>query len=297
MKISVLICTYNRGALIEGCLASLIKHGTTQPDEIIIVDGNNGILKSMVDEWRKLFKNIKIIPTKNINLACSRNLGLFHCSGDIIALTDDDVRVSKDWIKSLRRLYTDNSGAGVIGGKIIATGNSFIERLADVVIFPFGDKAKYVRTVAGANCSYRREVIDAVGAYDESLLRGEDVDYNWRAIKQGYKVYYDPSLVVFHQHRSTFFALLRQVFMYGRYYYLVRSKWKDMYCVYPHDFRSVKSFFKCGWFFIGCFILPFFEAAKVKGLYYKIALVPFMVVYHIAWKAGIVFQRLKTGKT
>ena len=37
MKISVFICTYNRGKLISGTLKSLINNQTIKPDEIVVV--------------------------------------------------------------------------------------------------------------------------------------------------------------------------------------------------------------------------------------------------------------------
>ena len=89
--ISVFICTYNRGNLINGTLEALINNQTRYPNEIIIVNGGgeNDCQKTL-EKWQKEFSSLKIIQTKNKNLAASRNVGIAHCSGDLILQTDDD---------------------------------------------------------------------------------------------------------------------------------------------------------------------------------------------------------------
>ena len=77
MKTTVFICTYNRGKLISGTLQSIINNQIRKPDEIIIVNGGGEKdCKEVLDEWKKVFTPLKIINTKNKNLASSRNIGL-----------------------------------------------------------------------------------------------------------------------------------------------------------------------------------------------------------------------------
>jgi GT2 family glycosyltransferase len=288
MKVSVLICTYKRERLLEQCLYALIKCSSELPDEIIIVDGDEGKTANIITTWQKKFSNIKLIPTKNINPSISRNIGLVHCAGDIIALTDDDVEVTGDWIKKIKQLHEEHPEAGAIGGRIISVGDNLLGKVADSVIFPFPDKAGYIRTVATANASYKKEAIEKVGRFDETLFRGEDVDYNWRVLQKGYKIYYDPQLIVKHHHRASWRGLLRQVFMYGKAYYLVRCKWKDMYCVYPHRLAVLKDFLKLGYFFIGIFMEPAFQLKKIKGIFGKAIIYPLLVIMQVSWRYGII---------
>ena len=79
MKISVLICTYKRRDLLDECLKSLIEDSQDLPDEIIIVDGEEGQIGDIVSKWQRRFVPIILVPTKNINLAASRNKGLSFC--------------------------------------------------------------------------------------------------------------------------------------------------------------------------------------------------------------------------
>jgi glycosyltransferase involved in cell wall biosynthesis len=290
MKVSVLICTYKREAMLDKCLHCLIEGSAQKPDEIVVVDGDQGATGDIITRWKQTFSNIKMVPTKNINLAASRNIGLKQCRGDIVALTDDDVEVSRTWIAKIRGLHREHAETGGIGGRVIGSGQRLIDKVADLVIFPFGDRTGYVQTVSGANASYKREAIKECGDYDEALFRGEDVDYNWRILKSGRKIYYDPALIVYHHHRSNWRGLLKQLFAYGRAYYLIRGKWQDMYSVYPHNPWTLRGLLKLVYFFAGVIFEPLLLLRKVKAVPDKCAALPFLILCHLAWKCGIVTE-------
>jgi len=224
----------------------LINNQTRKPDEIVIVNGGGkSNCQSTLDKWKRIFPQIKIIKVENVNLAVSRNVGLPFCQGDLILQTDDDARPLSDWIEKLEKAHARYPTAGVIGGDVIdAGGRSFLSRIADVATFPHHDRIHLVRNVPGVNSSYKREVIEQVGKYDLSLFRGEDVDYNWRAIQLGWDVLYIPDIKVSHFHRPTWKGLFFQHYMYGRAHFLVRSKWPEMYSPYPKKIDSIYTFLK-----------------------------------------------------
>lgn len=300
MKTSVFICTYNRGSLIDGTLRALIADQTMRPDEIVVVNGGGeNDCEPILTKWKKVFPALREIKTKNINLATSRNIGLPMCKGDIIIQTDDDAEPFPNWIERLVEEHKRHPEAGVIGGNVIdASGEGLLFKIADATTFTHfsGDDYVEARTVPGVNSSYKREVIEKVGKYDTEMFRGEDVDYNWRCIKTGYKVLSFPDIKVYHHHRATWKGLYNQQYMYGRAYLLVRRKWKDMYCCYPHKITSVREFLKSVYFTI----IPFIDQARklkhVKGLVNKILAYPIMVSIGYNWHRGVLTQYLKERK-
>jgi GT2 family glycosyltransferase len=227
-------------------LDALINNQNRIPDEIIIVNGGGeNDCQKILEKWQKEFPAINIIQTKNKNLAASRNVGLAYCSGDLILQTDDDARPFPNWIEEMVTAHKNNPDYGVIGGRVIdASRGNFLSKIADITTFPNHNSTQKVRSVPGVNSSYKKEVIESVGEYDETLFRGEDVDYNWRAIKNGWKVVYIPEIKVYHVHRPTWNGLLKQHYMYGRAHFLVRSKWPEMYSPYPQKIDSIYSFLK-----------------------------------------------------
>jgi GT2 family glycosyltransferase len=351
MKVSVLICTYNRSDLLAQCLDALICRTTEKPDEIVVVNGGDERSDEVVeaakskelrakgeeqgsetrgqrsgvggqgsenrgqgseirgqkskgggqndpevsDSQSAICKSIeiKLVKTVNKNLAASRNVGLLHCSGDIIAMTDDDAEVFPDWITQIKRLHAEHPEAGVVGGAVVgADSDSFISRLADRVTFSSPATARYVRTLPGVNVSYKRAIVDGVGPQDETLFRGEDVDYNWRARKLGYEVYYDPALRVLHHHRPTLRKFLHQHYMYGRAYYLVRSKWPDMYCVYPHTLRMPRDILKAINFAAAPFYEPLQYAWRLDRFADRLPAYPVLLANQLAWRGGMIRQML-----
>ena len=159
--------------------------------------------------------------------------------------TDDDARPFPNWIEEMVKAHKNNPDCGVIGGRVIdASRGNFLSKIADIATFPNHKKVRKVRSVPGVNSSYKKEVIEMIGDYDETLFRGEDVDYNWRAIQSGWDVLYCPEIKVKHLHRPTWKGLFQQHFMYGRAHYLVRRKWPTMYSHYPLKISSIKSLLK-----------------------------------------------------
>ena len=174
--------------------------------------------------------------------------------------------------------------------------NSFLSRLADVATFPSPPQPGYVRTLPGVNISYKREVLGRLGSQDETLFRGEDVDYNWRVQELGYKVYYDPAIRVTHYHRASVRQFLEQYYMYGRAYYQVRCKWSDMYRVYPHSLRQTKDFLKALNFAFGAFYQPLLLTVRLPRVSDWIRGYGVLWLTGVVWRVGIIRQAVTTRR-
>ena len=62
---------------------------------------------------------------------------------------------------------------------------------------------------------FRREALEAAGGFDETLLRNEDYELNWRLRERGETVWLEPALAVAYRPRESFAALAAQYFAYG----------------------------------------------------------------------------------
>ena len=293
MKVSVLICTYNRGSLIQETLHALIEKQDETAEEIVVVNGGGrNDCSETLQYWMDRCSYLKVLKTTNINLANSRNLGLKECSGDLILMTDDDARPFPDWISKMKTNHLNYSEAGVIGGEVVdASGDSLLSQIADVTVFPKYRQVQKTRSVPGVNCSYKKEVIKSIGEQDTTLFRGEDVDYNWRAILGGWDVIYVPEIKVYHQHRSSWNGLFRQHHMYGRAYYLVRKKWPDMYCAYPHHINSIRQVFKGIYFMVSPLRNAWIKSSEIKGFISKLIAFPIIMTISYYWIYGVIRQK------
>ncbi len=81
--------------------------------------------------------------------------------------------------------------------------------------FHYGGPAGAVDTVyLGV---FRRTALEAVGLFDEELVRNQDYELNWRLREAGGTVWFDPDLRVGYRPRATLTGLARQYFEYGRW--------------------------------------------------------------------------------
>ena len=293
--LSVLICTYNRHNTLRRALEALINQTIEKPDQVVVVNGGDEQADLVIHSFDGQH-GVEVTPIKtvNVNLATSRNVGLPHCTGDIVAMTDDDAEVFPDWVAQMKRGHAEYLDAGAVGGAIIGTASdrSLISRLADVATFPSPAEPAYVRTLPGVNISYKREVMDCLGPQDETLFRGEDVDYNWRAKRLGYEILYHPAIKVRHHHRPNLKQFLYQHYMYGRAYYLVRHKWTDMYCVYPHRLRRAADFLKMLNFVCGVFYQPFLFTTRLLRISDWVPGYAVLWLNGLVWRIGIIRQAM-----
>jgi len=137
----------------------------------------------------------------------ARNCGLRAAKHDVIAFTDADCVVDKDWLRHLVTPLQDPS-VGIAGGKILARRpcspiEAFSERLDDQEN-ALKSRAFYAITM---NWASRLAVLQEVGLFDESFPRGEDSDLSYRVFLAGYRAAYTPDAVVYHRNPTTRWSL------------------------------------------------------------------------------------------
>src|SRR5439155_496620 len=96
-RVSVIICAYNAADTLEDCLASVEQ--LTYPDyEIILVNDGS---KDRTSEIGHSHPRVRVVDTPNGGLSAARNVGLAEATGAIVAYTDADTRVDRDWLTFL----------------------------------------------------------------------------------------------------------------------------------------------------------------------------------------------------
>jgi len=222
-KVSVVVPVKNGAPHIRELLDSLM-HVNYDKDklEIIVVDGNStDSTKEIVSQYP-----VKILTEERPGLNAARNTGIKHSSGEIIAFTDFDCVVSKDWIRKTVENF-QNPQVGCVGGNALGYYDHFLSHYSDESIIPvlrMFKKREVLDAVkppqrypAGCNMAIRREALKKVGIFDESVKYGFDEDELVERICKGeYKFVLDPDVLVQHKHRSTLRNLLKQNFSYGR---------------------------------------------------------------------------------
>lgn len=220
MKISVIICTYNRVRLLENSLRSLeslnIPHSIQW--ELLIIDNNSSDLTSQLVQY---FLDRKILPLRymheaNQGLSHARNRGVIESKGDVIAFIDDDVIVPVDWLIQVHRAFTLYD-VDVISGKVILNFEDVLPAWLDNEFehcfgaFDRGDQVAIFTNPndgmvgIGANICFRRKVFQRIGLFDiatgrhgDKLLMGEETELIRRVLINGGKCTYFPDMYIYH---------------------------------------------------------------------------------------------------
>lgn len=90
MKVSIIVPVYNVSKYLRKCLDSLVNQTLKDIEIIIVNDGSPDDSQTIIDEYKKKYKNIKSYIKKNGGLSDARNYGLKHAKGEYIGFVDSD---------------------------------------------------------------------------------------------------------------------------------------------------------------------------------------------------------------
>lgn len=204
--VSILICSKDRRDNLEQLVSALLVMKTDYAFEIVVVEET---------DIPKLMERVLYIahPVKNLGIAYARNLALSHAKGEIIVFIDDDCTFHNNWLNNLLQPFKDKSVLGVQGGVIVPERTNFIGWAESILGFPGGGikrvitakgKPRISKEISTLNCAYRKQIVDKVGGFDETLkFGGEDYIFAKQVSAHGICLFI-PSSAVDHTPRGSF---------------------------------------------------------------------------------------------
>jgi GT2 family glycosyltransferase len=206
--VTIVICTLNRRKLLKECINSICALDYPKSSlEIVIIDGGS------TDGTKELcqgFPGIRFITEAKLGLAHARNTGARSAQNEIVAYTDDDCIVDREWLKSLVAGFQVSSSVIGVGGPVYPRNSRSVPRKilvkAALGLFDEGKCAKYVGGLVTSNCAFKREIFASI-EFDEKLgvtrrhkliLCGEDTDFCRTIVSSGHRLLYTPSAKVYH---------------------------------------------------------------------------------------------------
>ncbi len=218
MKVSVILCTYNRCQSLSAALESVAisQMPASVSWEVLVVDNNSkdqtrdvveGFVKKYTGRFRYLFE-----PQQGKSYAL--NSGIREASGDVLAFMDDDVTVDDKWLQALTTIFNQEEWAGA-GGRILPerdfTPPAWLSlqnkyALAPLALFDIGSEpGEMFEAPFGTNMAFRKKVFEKIGKFRTDLgpcpgseTRSEDTEFGYRALQAGQHLWYEPSAVVYH---------------------------------------------------------------------------------------------------
>ncbi|MFD0697833.1 glycosyltransferase family 2 protein [Paenibacillus sp. GCM10027628] len=203
MKFSLVMPTKNRTAEVEEFLHSL-EQQTYRKFELIVVDQNeDNRLEPIIKRYEQKFNIVHLRSETGLSLA--RNKGLSIMTGDIVAFPDDDCKYPPILLEQILELSRKNSEYAGFTGQTL--NDDFLPSHGKFDSSPGQlNKLNVWKRAISITIFLKREVIEKVGAFDETLGvgantpwgSGEETDFLIRALNSGYKLFYDPQIIVLH---------------------------------------------------------------------------------------------------
>lgn len=315
--ISIIIPVRNVENIISQCLESL--KALDYPGdkyEVIIADSESDDKTPLIVEKYGAI----LVSTPKRSVCAGRNEGFKVAKGDIIAFSDADCIMDRNWIKNSLKYFEDPKVAAVGGPNITPQNDTPFAKAVgfvfDQAIFSAGsihgrilNEVREVKSIPGCNVIYRRKALEKAMPVDETIFEAEDYVTNQKIRQQGWRLLYTPDTIVWHYRRPTPRKFFKQIYRYAIGRLLIGKKdWKMMNLIHMVvgfglpilvGLSIFLIFLNPLWFayflsFIGLFLasFSFFAWIKTKSLKAALFVPPTIAILFSAWSAGFLRELL-----
>lgn len=219
MKLSVIICTYNRDKYIYNVLKSIAENDFSQDLYEIVLVNNNSTDNTQLEctRFQVDYPNVsfRYFVERNQGLSYARNLGIIESSNEILIYVDDDATVNKEYLQAYYNFFVNNPGAMAAGGPVEPVYETaepkwmshYTLRLITGYVNKGNKMLEYTdgSYPGGGNCAFRKEVFKKVGHFNtelgrkgNSLVGAEEKDIFDKIQDMGGRYFYLPTPILFH---------------------------------------------------------------------------------------------------
>ena len=222
--ISVVIPIRNSRAMFEACLESVFAQNYPREKiELIVPDGGSD------DDGPEIARRFdaNVVANPGLMIGPARDAGFAASKGEIVAFTDADCIVHKDWLRNAVKYFEDPTVGAVGGPSPVPPGQG---PLAEAIGWFFRLSAvlagaahvedqktiERVKHIPGCNLLCRREALAKIFPLNWTTTSGEDIQTGRLLLQKGYQLLRVPDVRVWHYKRTTAKAIFWQMQSYGR---------------------------------------------------------------------------------
>lgn len=231
-QVTVILLALNEASHILPLLNQLVRTDGLDK-EIIVADGGStdGTIK-LVQAFALEHPSVKLVHNHEKYVSFALNLTIPQAKGTYIAVFGAHTGYPDDYLSTAVKFLDTHPDYMMVGGPIrciarSGTGKTIAACMNSV--FGMGNSAfrmatqdRDVETVPFP--VYRKPLFDILGGYDPELIRTQDSDFHYRAIRAGYKIRLLTNLQTQYYTRENLRDLFHQFFDYGYYKALALSK-------------------------------------------------------------------------
>ncbi len=145
----------------------------------------------------------------------ARNTAAASATGERLVFCDGDDEAEPEWLHNIVNAHEPGTAIGghLAEERLVVDGQEGWRPPATPGKLPSFLGAAYL---VSANMAIWAEDFEAVGGFDEALIRGEDIDFAWKLSELGVELRYCAEAIIHYRHRAGLKSLLQQHYLYGR---------------------------------------------------------------------------------
>jgi len=234
LKVSVIICTFNRCNLLRNVLESIVTQTADKNDyEILVIDNNSSdSTKQICTDFEKNNQNFQYIHEPRQGLSNARNTGYQQANADYVAYIDDDALAFPDWVSEIIAFTRRKPEIVAFGGPYYRYSDKTIpnwlpENYGEWNLGNLEKKIEIgVEWINGTNMIFKKSVLELLGGFNTNIgMNGNSIGYGEEThlLIQLHnltkEVYYSPHIKVKHyvaNKKLTFIWHLKSIYGDGK---------------------------------------------------------------------------------
>jgi succinoglycan biosynthesis protein ExoA len=218
-SVSVVVPVLDVSEQIGACLEAIGAQRYGGVIEVLVVDGGSSDATAAIAARRP---GVTVLHNPRRSRPAGMNVGIAAARGEVVVRVDARTVLAPDYVQRCVEAL-ERSGAAMVGGPMRLSGGTPAERgiAAAMSSRLGGGTARFRRpdpqpgfTDTVYLGAFRRDVIVALGGYDEGFGGNEDAELAWRASRRG-GVYLDPAIRSSYAVRGSLSELFAQYRRYG----------------------------------------------------------------------------------
>lgn len=223
---SLIVTSYNRKSSLDRLCATLAQIGRGAPEfELVItLDGATDGSLELLHRWSETLP-LRVLAQARRGPAAGRNSAIAAATGEILIFLDDDVIPLPGMIDRHIAAHRDDPSVVGIGPMLPPPGRKLppwlrweavtLQKQYDAMVR--GEYEPTPRQFYTANASVRREHALAIGGFDETFTRAEDIEFAYRLADRGIRFEFLSQAAVIHDPARTWQAWQDVAHQYGRH--------------------------------------------------------------------------------
>jgi GT2 family glycosyltransferase len=221
MRLSVVVVNWNLRDELEACLESLRAQTHRDLETVVVDNGSTDGSASLVET--KFSECTVLRQAENLGFAEGCNRGIAACTGEWVAMLNNDAVADPGWAAALvRRANAGTPTCGMLQSLMLFKQRPETINSTGIELGPDGGGRDRHESMPRASSSteeeifcctagaaaYRRTMLEEVklssGYFDrDHFMYSEDLDLGWRARLAGWSAVYVPDAVVFHRYHAS----------------------------------------------------------------------------------------------